>query len=170
MTENERDRVIEELKRTLWAPLTRYAVSQGAVDAEAAVGDAFLALYQALSQLLTIDDARCWLYSVVRNKACEQHRRRQREDKAFERARRTESDAMTAPSAEQEATKNLSTEDALKWLEHLPGRQADVVRLRFFHDYSLEMIAEKLGIEIATVKTHLFRAYKKLRKSVDGKK
>ena len=48
-------------------------------------------------------------------------------------------------------------------LAHLTTREAEVVELRHVDDLKLERVAELLGVSLNTVKTHYYRALKKLR-------
>lgn len=50
-------------------------------------------------------------------------------------------------------------------LAGLPRRQRDIMRWRYWHDWSYERIAAKLGIRAATVRWHHAEGMKELRKS-----
>ncbi len=52
-------------------------------------------------------------------------------------------------------------------VEQLSPQQRAVFALRFFEDYSLEEIREAMGIEIGTIKSHLFRAVRHVRRSME---
>ncbi len=52
-------------------------------------------------------------------------------------------------------------------VEQLSPQQRAVFALRFFEDYSLEEIREAMGIEIGTIKSHLFRAVQHVRRSME---
>jgi RNA polymerase sigma-70 factor (ECF subfamily) len=51
-------------------------------------------------------------------------------------------------------------------LEKLSSQQRSVFSLRFFEELSLEEIAEAMGLEVGTVKAHLFRAVSAVRKKL----
>jgi len=53
-------------------------------------------------------------------------------------------------------------------VELLSPQQRAVFALRFFEDYSLKEIREAMGIEIGTIKSHLFRAVRHVRRSMEG--
>lgn len=49
----------------------------------------------------------------------------------------------------------------------LPARQREVFTLRFFAELDLEAIADALGVDVGTVKTHLHRAVHRVRAVVE---
>ncbi len=49
-------------------------------------------------------------------------------------------------------------------IEELPARSRDVVRLICLENYSYSDAADKLGMSLSTVKTHMYRSFKTLRK------
>lgn len=175
MTDDETNQAIEALARRLWATLRRYAERLGALDAEAAVADAFLALGPALRRLpsinsppvLSIDAAPGWLYSTVRNKVYTQYRTRQSERTAVERIVKDLTATTTAPSAEQEMLRKEIAREVSEAIRRLPPKQRDIAELRLLHHYKYEEIANVLDIALGTVKSQLNRACKKLRKIVE---
>jgi RNA polymerase sigma factor (sigma-70 family) len=52
-------------------------------------------------------------------------------------------------------------------LIRLPERQREVFTLRFFVELPLEVIAEAIGVDIGTVKTHLYRSVRRVREAVE---
>lgn len=54
----------------------------------------------------------------------------------------------------------------LDLLKSLPERNKTVIILRFYHDFTLEMISEAMGLPLGTVKTILYKSLKKLRVKV----
>jgi len=51
-------------------------------------------------------------------------------------------------------------------LLELPHRQRSAFTLRFFEEMTLEEVAQSMGLELGTVKAHLFRAVSKVRKAL----
>ncbi len=68
------------------------------------------------------------------------------------------------PSPDQQV--QMREQAALIWqcIETLPGKQQQVVYLRFYVDDSIEGIAAALGCSVGTVKSRLFNALDKLRR------
>ncbi len=67
--------------------------------------------------------------------------------------------------AEEDPDLSLSL-SLLDLLKSLPERNKTVVVLRFYHDFTLEMISESMGLPLSTVKTILYKTLKKLRLQV----
>jgi RNA polymerase sigma-70 factor (ECF subfamily) len=51
-------------------------------------------------------------------------------------------------------------------LQELPYQQRSAFTLRFFEEMTLEEVARSMGVELGTVKAHLFRAVSKVRKAL----
>ncbi len=67
--------------------------------------------------------------------------------------------------AEEDPDLSLSL-SLLDLLKSLPERNKTVIVLRFYHDFTLEMIAEAMGLPLSTVKTILYKSLKKLRVTI----
>lgn len=87
---------------------------------------------------------------VASNKARDILRRRGAEKRAYDKL----------PPAREEATDALAglDLDVAAALRDLPARQREICVMHYLMDYSIEQIAEGLGVTAGTVKTQLFRA------------
>lgn len=70
----------------------------------------------------------------------------------------------TGPTPEELAKWGEIYYEILKAIESLPPKQRQVVKLRLLKEWSLEEIAEGLGVALGTVKAHLYNGLEKLRK------
>ncbi|MBV9087659.1 MAG: sigma-70 family RNA polymerase sigma factor, partial [Acidobacteriaceae bacterium] len=75
-------------------------------------------------------------------------------------------DARSSP--EQALMAREATQIVLDEMAAMPPQQREVFALRFFEELSLEEIAIILDREVGTVKTHLFRAVKRVRSRLSG--
>jgi RNA polymerase sigma factor (sigma-70 family) len=66
----------------------------------------------------------------------------------------------------EKESKAQNKETVLRLLNELPPRQREILYLKYYMDLSLPEIAEALGISYQVVANHLYRAHKKLKKSV----
>jgi RNA polymerase sigma-70 factor (ECF subfamily) len=71
--------------------------------------------------------------------------------------------AAAAPSAEDRLFATQIQARLAEALDRLTPRQRAVFALRHFEDKTLEEIADALGVDVGSVKSHMFRAVHKLR-------
>jgi RNA polymerase sigma-70 factor, ECF subfamily len=147
-------------------------------EADSATQDVFLKAYQSLQKeaLLkedgkTLDDPARWLTRIAVNTCLDRLRSQKWQ---FWRRRPAQEDEETilamAASREPEAEqKLLSVEIRTRLnsaLERLSDRQRAVFTLRHYEEMSLEEIGTILGLDVGTVKAHMFRAVSKLREEL----
>ena len=70
-------------------------------------------------------------------------------------------------SAETEALVQIEHERVLSLLSELPGRQREVLVLRYYGQLSEAEIADTLGISRGSVKSHNFRGLRSLRTAIE---
>ncbi len=146
---------------------------QDADEADSATQDVFLKAYQALKKDETreLDDAGRWVTRIAVNTCLDRLRSRKWQ---FWRRRPSAVDETTvlslarsrAPEAEDHyfAAQISVRLDAA--LTRLSVRQRAVFVLRHYDHKSLEEIGTLLGLDVGTVKAHMFRAISKLREEL----
>ncbi len=87
-----------------------------------------------------------------------------REEEAGSRAERVPD---RAPSPERSLLAREGSATVWSLAAELPGRQREVFLLRFAQEMSLEEIGQTLGLEVGTVKAHLFRAVAVMRRRLE---
>lgn len=96
-----------------------------------------------------------WVYTIARNTFIDYVRKRQEELPIDERFASPPSPTPTP----EERFINLQQRTQLEhYLEQLTPRYRELIRMRFFDEYSYEEIATKLGLPLGTVKTQIHRA------------
>jgi RNA polymerase sigma-70 factor (sigma-E family) len=120
--------------------------------AEDVVQEAFAALYQRWSRLRDPQAAGSYLQSSVLNGARSSLRRRRT---MFSLVREK---PVPLPSAEQIAVGHETRREVIQSLRQLPGRQREVLVLRYYLDLSEAEIAATLSISRGSVKKHASRA------------
>ena len=92
-----------------------------------------------------------WVYTIARNTFIDFVRKRQEELPIDER--------FASPPSPEESFINRQQRTQLEhYLEQLSPRYRQLIRMRFFDEYSYEEIATKLGLPLGTVKTQIHRA------------
>jgi RNA polymerase sigma-70 factor, ECF subfamily len=141
-------------------------------DAEDLSQEVFIRMFRSLKSFRGDSKLTSWLYTVATNTWIE-HARTGR----FKMQKRLSPlDDDTANSLEHSGTLTVdperSTESSLirdhiqRALSILSPRERAVFALRFFHDLKLGEIAGTLGITEGAVKTHVFKAVRKMRKKL----
>jgi RNA polymerase sigma factor (sigma-70 family) len=75
--------------------------------------------------------------------------------------------ASAEPSPERVAMARQAMARVRSAVEKLPDRQREVFALRFFVGLDLAAIAEALGVDVGTVKTHLHRGLQRVREAAE---
>jgi RNA polymerase sigma-70 factor, ECF subfamily len=142
-------------------------------EADSATQDTFLKAYQALKRrdAQDIDDPSKWLTRIAVNTCLDRLRSRKWQ---FWRKRPDAEDESTilrmtperGPNAEDRIFARQISRRLAEALDRLSLRQRAVFTLRHFEDRSLEEIAGILGLDVGTVKAHMFRAMAKLREQL----
>jgi RNA polymerase sigma-70 factor (ECF subfamily) len=139
-------------------------------EADSATQDVFLKAYQALKRqdAKELDDPARWITRIAVNTCLDRLRSRKWQ---FWRRRPSPEDEQTilsmaasrAPEAEERYFAGEIGMRLSAALVKLSPRQRAVFTLRHYEDLSLEEIGTILGLDVGTVKAHMFRAMTKLR-------
>ena len=133
-------------------------------SAEEVVQEAFLALYRQYRLLRDPSAAVAYLNRCVVNGG----RRRLIRRRSFAaRVLLLEPPHEAQASAEQEAAVHDLSDTLWRGLQQLPGRQREVLVLRYYLDQSEAEIAETIGISRGSVKTHASRGLATLARRLD---
>ncbi len=130
-----------------------YVLSGSRHAAEELAQDAFLAAHHRWDDICTYDDPAAWVRRVCANRSVSLIRRRV-----------SEARALTRLAGRRALPEELPPDASSFWraVRRLPGRQAQVVALRYLEDMAVAEIAVVLGCAEGTVKAHLHRARKTL--------
>ena len=142
-------------------------------EADSATQDVFFKAFQALKRdgARELDDPARWITRIAVNTCLDRLRSRKWQ---FWRRRPSSEDEATilamAPSVAPEAEDRYFAGQIRHRLEEalgrLSARQRTVFTLRHYEEMSLEQIGTVLGLDVGTVKAHMFRAVNKLREEL----
>lgn len=102
-----------------------------------------------------------WVSATARNRALNLLRKRRHGERAVQRLA---SEVSSHPDHDDVALERIVIEALF---EGLSPKEHEVAHLRFVDELSREQIALRLDMSVNTVKTHLQRAVKKIRRSLD---
>lgn len=152
-----------------------------AAEADEAVQDAFLKAYTHIASFRRNLSFEVWFTRVLINGCLDRQKARTRRARwqlpVLDVSRR---DQAAVEHAHASGAADRNPEELLiarEWREQLgaavkrlPGRQRLVFLLCHYADYSTRDVAEILGLNESTVRVHLFRALRKLRTTMGGKR
>ena len=133
-----------------------YRLCGSVQDAEDLTQQVFLAAHRKVEQLRKIDNARAWLFAILRNCFLKD---RQRHRPALAAEGLLDSEAVSASPPEE----GVDGDGLQEALDRLSDAARLVVVMFYFEECSYREIAERLAIPIGTVMSRLARAKSQLR-------
>lgn len=161
MSAEARQREVADLVEAHYAMLYRYAyrLSGSGADAEDLTQQAFLTAQEKLDQLRSAENAKAWLFAIVRN--------------AYLKSRRGPGGSgavplqnVAEPSLPPDEPPDLTGEELTQLLAELPDDFRLPLVLFYFEDMSYRDIAAALGLPIGTVMSRLSRGKTHLRQRI----
>ncbi len=108
-----------------------------------------------------------WLYQVTRSAAADLQRKRRRRERLALKLKQGSAAAATDPRDDEGLTDERRASDLVKaFLEELSDRQREVFDLVDLQGYSTVEAGAMLKIEPVTVRSHLFRARRAIRRRI----
>jgi RNA polymerase sigma-70 factor (ECF subfamily) len=148
-----------------------YRFLRDAAEADCAAQESFLRAYQNLADFREGSTFETWLTRICIN-WCKDRRKRRRRVVFFHEAPAREDEGGDAPedrapspdpSPERRAAGREIRERLGIALDALSPRQRAVFAMKHFDEMSIPDIAEATGLDEGTIKSHLFRASRKIR-------
>ena len=127
----------------------------GTNDADDLLQETFIKVYINLHRYNAEYTFGQWAYTIARNTFIDFVRRRQ---DGLSIDDRFAAPASSAPTPEERFINLQQRTQIEHYLERLTPRYRQLVRMRFFEEYSYEEIAAKLALPLGTVKTQIHRA------------
>ncbi|TMK00017.1 MAG: sigma-70 family RNA polymerase sigma factor [Alphaproteobacteria bacterium] len=137
--------------------LLRFVVDKSA--AEDLVSDVFLDVWRQASRFQARSQVSTWLLAIARNKALSALRRRSTEELDEDAAA-----AIEDPQDNPEVTlqNRQKTEILLNCPTQLSPAHREIIDLVYYHEKSIDEVAEIIGVPQNTVKTRMFYARKRI--------
>ena len=134
--------------------------------AEDLISEVFLDIWRQAGKFEGRSAVTTWMLSIARFKALSALRRRQEDELDDETAAALEDHADDPETAFAKKDKGAVLRECLTALS---AEHREVIDLVYYHEKSVEEVAEIVGIPEATVKTRMFYARKKLSELLKGK-
>ena len=144
-----------------------YRVLNNRQDTEDAVQDAFVKIYDHISDIGEVDSprTRSFIMVITRNVCLNELRSRKHDS-----GENIEELYLAAEvSVEEAVLSELGVDQIKSALSELPENYRDILYLTVFKEYDLHSAAELLGITYDNAKQRLVRARKKLAETLDGR-
>lgn len=127
----------------------------GVNDADDLLQETFIKVYINLHRYSATFTFGQWVYTIARNTFIDYMRRRQ-DDLSIDE--RFSAPASSAPTPEESVINLQQRSQIEQYLGRLTPRYRQLIKMRFFEEYSYEEIASKLALPLGTVKTQIHRA------------
>ena len=138
-------------------------------DAEDVSQEVFIKAYKAINRFKGHSSFKTYIYAIAKNE-CYSYLKKKNPKRISldENAEMENCFSMTESniSAEEVFVRNDFVNIVRKSLKEIPQMYNAIIQLYFYKQFKYEEIAETLEIPMGTVKTHLFRGVKLLRKEV----
>jgi RNA polymerase sigma-70 factor (ECF subfamily) len=162
------EEAFERLVRRYYDQIHRWALARTGDpdDADDVVQEALVRLHRHLPSFDGRSQFTTWLYQVTRSAAGDLHRKRSRRQRLADKAVSLAGPAAVDPR-EVETTDERQAAGLVKtFLQELSERQREIFDLCDLQGYGAAEVSAMLEMEPVTVRSHLFRARKAIRKRI----
>ena len=138
-----------------------YYILESQTDAEDAVQDLFIKLWNSREQLDTVLNLKAYCATLMKNLCIDRLRKEQRVQ-----VMEPGPDMAEARRVDEDYDAREKLERVMTAIERLPARQRDVMKMYVFEEMSYDEIAEKTGMTNLTLRVLLSNARKSLRNQI----
>ncbi len=139
-----------------------FYILESCPDAEDAVQDLYLKLWDARDALDTIRAPKAYCISLLRN-ICIDRLRRYRPDGEEKIPQRAADDSLQ----DERMNERQKIEAAIKQMSSLSDNERIVLKMKVFDDLSYEEIQKRTGLSQLSMRVHLSNARRKIRKAIE---
>ena len=144
-----------------------YRLTGNEQDAEDVVQETFLRAYRSLERYESRAQLSSWIFRIATNYAIDLQRRKGRwRTSPLERHEEISPLTSAEPGPEREASSGQLRERIDRALERLTERERAAFTLRHYEGLSIKEIGGLMSISVGATKNHLFRAVRKLRRTL----
>ena len=156
--------LVDRYKDLVYGVVYRMMPSRTQIDDLAQ--EVFLKIHRGLPYFRGEARLSTWIYRIVQN-VCSQARSQRRPEVPLDSG--GDDRPLREPAVADGAFADLELRDRLeKAIAQLPGHYRLLIAAHYLKGVQYEALAESLNMPLGTVKTHLYRAKRQLRKLLDG--
>jgi RNA polymerase sigma-70 factor (ECF subfamily) len=153
--------LVDQYKDLVFAVIARTVQDRG--HAEDLAQDVFVRIHRGLPYFRGAARLSTWIYRIVAN-VCAQERARRPAPISLD----DERSAAITPSGADPQFADIELRDRLeKAIARLPDQQRLLIAAHYLQGVQYEDLADALGLPLGTVKTHLYRAKRQLRRLLE---
>jgi len=160
---------LSEVLRRCYQQIHRWALSLTGDpdDADDVTQDVLIRVHQRIGQYRGRSQFTTWLYQVTRNSAGDFHRRSNRRERLAQRSTEEAGGALHQGGTQLDELHASQVLDLVRALfVELPERQREVFDLVDLQDWSPVEVSQALNMKPVTVRAHLHRARRAMRKRI----
>lgn len=160
---------LSEVLRRCYQQIHRWAISLTGDpdDADDVTQNVLILLHRRIGQYRERSRFTTWLYRVTRNAAGDHFRRSSRRERAVKRSTEEAGDASYQKGTQLDELHASDVADLVRTLfVDLPDRQREVFDLVDLQDWSPVEVSQALNMKPVTVRAHLHRARRTMRKRI----
>ncbi len=131
-------------------------------DTDDIMQEILLKIYQGIDSFSGESNIKTWIYTICTNTVVDYYRKPWWKFSWLSFVKQDDKPS-TMPGPFEQTAQKQSQIKLNKILQTIPPQQAEIFRLRFFENLSLLDISEIKKMHLSTIKTHLYRAVKKVR-------
>lgn len=125
-----------------------------------AVVNSFIKIWVNRKKIQIHSSLKHYLFLMIRNNVIDHYRKKKLNIIELQ-------DDLEIPSTEGSCEDTSNYDTLYEELNKLPYQQLKILKMKVFESYSYKNIASKLQISVNTVKTHIYRARKNLKKNLN---
>lgn len=159
---------LEEVVRRLYPLVSKWALVKtgNPEDAQDVTQETMIRVSKYIGRFDERSRITTWVYQITSNAAVEHYRRSRRHLRLAENEHAGEGQRSEAPPAAQSLDDKAAVGLIRAFFDELPERQREVFHLTDLQGYRSSEVAEMLGMNPATVRGHLLRARRFIRRKI----
>jgi RNA polymerase sigma-70 factor, ECF subfamily len=142
------------------------------LDADDIFQEVLIKIYKGLEKFRRDSSLKTWIYTLVKNSVIDYYRQPWWSKIVFWKDMDQQDLVQNSSHDNNDPQKSfLERETAAQlsgYIETLPINEKEIFCLRYIDEFTLNEIAELKGKNLSTIKTHLYRAVKKIRKELEA--